>query len=251
MTTTTMITIPLAGSPEPVACYTATPAGPVRGGIIVIHEIWGLQEQTRKIADRFAADGYVAFAPDVLSQAGIDPAVGAELERLRYEADDEERVREQPRLREVFSAARAPENAAWAVGALSAVVDVLAGSPGVGSRIAVTGFCYGGGLAFQLAAADPRVRAALPYYGRAPEREVLARIGAPVLAFYGQDDPPLMEDLPRLIADAEAERMTFDHVVYPGAQHAFFNDLNAHVYDRDAAEDSYRRSLEFLERAFA
>lgn len=241
-------TIAPAGSQEAIECYAAFPEGPVRGGIIVIHELWGLQEQTRRVADQFASAGYVAFAPDVLTQAGIDPVTGAELERLRYEGTDEERVRAQPRMRDALSAARAPENTAWVVKALIATADALVAVPEVGSRIAVTGFCYGGSLAFELAAADPRVTVALPFYGRAPGRETLSRIDASVLAFYGQDDPPLIEDLPRLIADAEGVGLAFDHVVYPGAKHAFFNDLNPHSYDQGAAEDAYRRALELLER---
>lgn len=227
------------------------PEGEPRGGIVVIHEIWGLQEQTRLIAERLAGEGYVAIAPDVLSNAGVDPVSGAELERLRYEATEEEQLREQPRMREALSAARDPAYTAWAVEALRRAVDALAAEEGVEGRIAATGFCFGGSLAFQLAAADPRIRVTLPFYGRGPDRETLARIRVPILAFYGQDDEPLMEDLPRLVMDARDEDVEFQQVVYPGAQHGFFNDLNPHVYDRAAAEDARARLLAALETAFA
>ncbi len=226
------------------------PDHPPRGGLVVIHEIWGLQEQTLAIARRFADDGFVVIVPDVLSRIGVDPIAGAELERLRFHATEEERIREQPRLRELFSSAFDPAYTAWAVEALRRTVDVLAAEPGVDGRIAVTGFCFGGGLAFQLAAADDRVRIALPFYGRGPDRETLARISVPVLAFYGGMDEPLMTDLPRLVADAESEGVAFEPVVYPGAQHAFFNDMNALVHDRDASRDAHRRLLAAIDAAF-
>jgi len=238
------ITIPVGD--EQIEAYLATPAGAVRGGVIVIHEIWGMQDHFRDIANRFADLGYVAVAPDVLSHAGIDPAVGAELARLRFEAGEEERTREQPRLREAFSATRSPDYTTWAVRALRAVVDLLAATPGVDGRIAVTGYCFGGGLSFQLAAADSRVRAALPYYGRAPEGAVLGAIEAPVLAFYGSLDEPLMATLPQLEAAAAAAGVDFRAVVYDGARHAFFNDTNATTYDEPAASDSWRQSIDFL-----
>lgn len=238
------ITIPVGD--EQIEAYLAEPAGPVRGGIVVIHEIWGMQDHFRDIAERFAALGYVAIAPDVLSHAGIDPAAGAELARLRFEAGEEERTREQPRLRDAFSATRSPDYNAWAVAALRAVVDRLADTPGVDGRIAVTGYCFGGGLSFQLAAADDRIRAALPYYGRAPEPAVLAEISAPVLAFYGSLDDPLMATLPQLESDAAATGLDFRAVVYEGARHAFFNDTNTTTYDEHAASNSWRQSLDFL-----
>lgn len=231
---------------EELEAYLSMPDGQPKGGIVVIHEIWGMQDHFRDIADRFAALGYVAIAPDVLSHAGIDPAAGADLARLRFEATEEERTREQPRLREAFSATRAVEYTAWAVAALRAVVDVLGQTPGVDGRIAVTGYCFGGGLSFQLAAADDRVRAAIPYYGRAPEEATLARITAPVLAFYGSLDEPLMATLPQLETDAAAAGLDFQAVVYDGAKHAFFNDTNATTYDEAAAADSWQRSLAFL-----
>lgn len=234
----------LAGSTIDV--FRAVPEGRPRGAIIVIHEIWGLQEQTRSIARRLAGDGYLAIAPDVLSHIGVDEAAGLELLHLRFEADDEERHREQQRMRDLFSAAFAPDYTAWAVAALTRVVDETIDLDGVDGRLAVTGFCFGGGLAWQLVAADPRVRLAIPFYGRGPDRAALDRIRVPVLAIYGGLDQPLMDDLPRLVADADAAGVAVETVVYPDAQHAFFNDLNPVVHDADAAADAYARVLAAL-----
>ena len=110
--------------------------------------------------------------------------------------DEEVRTAAQPRMREAMSGLRAPEFAGWAVGALRGAVDWLEAQPGVGQRIAVTGFCFGGTYSFALAAADPRVRAAVPFYGTAPAPEEIAKIQAPVLALYGSEDRALMDALP-------------------------------------------------------
>ena len=73
--------------------YVALPAGELRGGLVVIHEIWGLADHIKDVADRVAAEGYLAMAPDVLSQTGVTPLVGAELLRLRTSASPQERAR--------------------------------------------------------------------------------------------------------------------------------------------------------------
>jgi carboxymethylenebutenolidase len=113
-------------------------------------------------------------------------------------------------------------------------------------RIAVTGFCFGGTYSFALAAADPRVRAAVPFYGTAPDADAVARIACPVLALYGEDDPRIMATLPearKAMADAG---VAFTEKIYPGARHAFFNDTNATAYDAAAAGDAWARTLAFL-----
>ena len=231
--------------------YLATPAGAVRGGVVLIHEIWGLQAHTRDVADRFAAAGFAVVAPDLLTHAGIDAEVGAELQRLSFDAPEAERVAAQPRLREAFSASRSPEYAVWALRVLRHAVDRLAAQPDVDGRVAVVGFCFGGTYAFQLAAADRRVRAAVPFYGSAPDDDTLARIDAPVLAFYGSADTRLMDGLPALEHAAAAAGVDLTPVVYEGCRHAFFNDTNATTYDARAAQDAWARTIGFLDAAFA
>ncbi|WP_425956513.1 dienelactone hydrolase family protein [Xylanimonas sp. McL0601] len=234
------------------AYRSAPPEGtPVQGGLVVIHEIWGLVDHIRDVADRFAAEGYVVLAPDILSRGGITPEVGAELHRLRASDDEAERTREQPRMREAMTKARQPGYGEWAVGALRRAVDRLLEEPGVDGRVAVTGFCFGGSYAFALAAADPRVRAAAPFYGSPPASADAAAITCPVHAFYGRDDERLMAGLPeveRTLRDAGVE---FEATVYDGAGHAFFNDTNARTYVPGAAADAWRRVLTFLAEALA
>ena len=227
-----------------VTAYRAEPTVSPRGALVLIHEIWGLVPHIRDVADRYAAEGYLVLAPDLLSDAGITPEVGAHLDALRNEPDEEKRLVGQALLREKLATAHAPAFAAEAVTKLRLVVDAFAAEPGIGGRIAVTGFCFGGTYTFALAAADPRLRAAIPFYGSAPDD--VSRIACPVLALYGEDDPRIMAGLPRTRAALADAGVAVAEKIYPGARHAFFNDTNATAYDPAAAGDAWLRTLAFL-----
>lgn len=230
-----------------IEVYRAVPAEAPRGAIILIHEIWGLVDHIRSIADRLAAQGYLVIAPDLLSAVGITPEVGLQLAGLMREPDEEKRVANQAVLRERLAPIRSPEFATSAVERLRRVVDHLEGQDGIDGRIAVLGFCFGGSYSFALAASDDRVRAAVPFYGTAPEPEAIPAISCPVLALYGAIDPPLIEALPSVRERMREAGVDFTDHVYPGARHAFFNDTNPVAYDADAADDAWRRALDFLE----
>ena len=227
-----------------VAAYRAEPEGEPRGAIIVIHEIWGLVDQITSVADRWAAEGYLAIAPDILTHVGITPEVGEELSVAMKHPDEEVRTAMQPRLREALAPIRQPEYAAWAVERLRAIVDELEEIPAVRGRVAVTGFCFGGTYSYALAAADDRVSAAVPFYGTAPER--IGDISCPILALYGEIDPPLMDKLPEVREAMAAAGVDFTDVVYPGAMHAFFNETNARTYHPEFAADAWAKATAFV-----
>ncbi len=172
-----------------VSAYRAEPTGEFRGGLVLIHEIWGLVDHIKEVADRLAAEGYLVLAPDLLGEVGISPEVGTELLRLRTSASQEEQTRLQPMMREKMAPPQAPQYGRWAVTALQHCSDYLEGRSGVDGRLCVLGFCFGGSYSFALAAADRRVRTAAPFYGAPPEESDLAAIGRPVLAFYGDQTP--------------------------------------------------------------
>lgn len=232
-----------------LSAYRAEPTGEPRGALILIHEIWGLVGHITDVADRFAAEGYLVIAPDILSEVGVDPAVGDELQRLVFSADEKTRTEAQPIMREKLAPSHAPEYAEWAVAQLTKVVDYLAEQPGIDGRIAVTGFCFGGGYSFALAAADSRVRAAVPFYGYPPVPDAVSAIECPVLAFYGDLDDRLMESLPELSATMSSAGVDFRPQVYPGARHAFFNDTNSITYNPVAARAAWTQALTFLDEA--
>lgn len=251
--TPTLITLGKGDDAFPV--YVARPAltegQKPKGGLIVIHEIWGLVDHITSIADRFAAEGYLVVAPDILSHVGIHPELGVELNEIMKSTDEAVRTEGQPRLREAFSAMNAPGFAAWAVPALQRVVDYLDEQPGVDGRIAVTGFCFGGTYSFALAAADDRVLAAIPFYGAPPELAEVPNISARVLALYGRNDPRLIDGLPEVAEAMQRAGVDFESKIYEGTGHAFFNDTNEHAYDADAAADAWSRANAFLSRVLS
>ncbi|GAA4685154.1 dienelactone hydrolase family protein [Frondihabitans cladoniiphilus] len=233
----------------PFDVYLASPPEgmPVKGGLIVIHEIWGAVDQIRSVADRFAAEGWLVAAPDILSRAGMQPDLGEELLAIMAGDDDAKKSEVQPRMREAASPMRSPEYAAWAVGALQSVLDFLDEQPGCRGHLAVTGFCFGGTYSFALAAADPRVTAAIPFYGAPPEESDVDLIEAPVLAFYGDQDERLITGLPDVTRAMEEAGVDFTPVVYENTGHAFFNDQNPHAYNAGYAARAWDATLHFLE----
>jgi carboxymethylenebutenolidase len=234
-----------------LAAYRAEPVGETRGALIVIHEIWGLVDHIKTVADRYAAEGYLVIAPDILSHGGVTPQVGAELVRLMFSGTEEERAAAQPVMRERMAPVNQPEYAAWAVASLKKVVDYIEQQPGVDGRIGVLGFCFGGSYSFALAAADSRIRGAVPFYGTPPETADLAHLDCPVLALYGESDERLMASLPDVTERMREAGVQFVSHVYEGAGHAFFNDTNKVMYRPEVAADAWDRSIEFLRATLA
>ncbi|WP_258068787.1 dienelactone hydrolase family protein [Arthrobacter sp. N199823] len=227
--------------------YRSEPQGQARGAVLVIHEIWGLNPHTRDIADRFAAAGYLAVAPDLMGLAGLDAVLLAELGERR--ADPAARAEVQPLIREATAPMNSPEMAARTKAGVAAVFDYLNATSEGMDRTAVVGFCFGGTYAFSLAAAEPRLAAAVPFYGHANySPEDLASISCPILAFYGANDTALMDALPELTAKMHQAHVDFRPTVFPEAGHAFFNDTNATVYREGPALAAWSMTLEFLEQ---
>jgi carboxymethylenebutenolidase len=231
------------------AAYVAEPRDTVRGGLVVIHEIWGLVDHIKDVADRLAENGYVAVAPDLLSGIGISPEVGQELLAIRTSEDASERSRFQPLLRDKLAPAHSPKFAEWALSALQHAVDYLAGRPDVAHRIGVVGFCFGGSYSFALAAADSRIRVAVPFYGQPPELADAGKIACPVLAFYGDQDTRVVGNLPDVETAMAEAGVDFISHVYPGVGHAFFNDTSPQTYDAIAAADAWNRTLAMLDQS--
>ena len=220
---------------------------PLRGAMVLVSEIWGLTGHIRSVADRWAAEGWIVVAPDLLSDIGTTPEVGEELMRIMQSDDEQTKLENQPRLRHSFAATQAPGFAATALSRLTATTDALADEPAVDGRVVTVGFCFGGGYAMELAAADRRIRAAVSFYGAPLPDERLHGLRSPVLAFYGDRDERLMSGLPGFVEAADAARVELTTKVYPGAAHAFFNDTGAN-YDAAAAEDAWVTANQFLDR---
>lgn len=228
-----------------IPIYGATPNSEIRGGLIVIHEVWGLTEHIKDVTDRFAAQGYLAYAPNLLSGTDIEAHVTPELQQDLF--NPEKRNEVQPKLRELMAPIQSPEFARLTLDKLQVVFDNLYDEQKVNKIVGVIGYCFGGTYCYHLAANEPRLKAAVPYYGHADlTEEQMSRIRCPILAFYGQNDARLIEQLPELEQHMKDTDVNFTCQVYENAGHAFFNDTNPYSYNKTAAQSAWGKTLTFL-----
>lgn len=237
-----MINIP--ASKQSVQAYEARPKDTCRGAVIVIHEVWGLVAHTKDVADRVAREGYIAIAPDLLSDTIDITAAGALQEDL---FNPEKRNAAQPRLRELMTPMHNPEFGVATLGKLQACFDYLYALPDAQQKVAAMGFCFGGTYSFGIAVKEPRLKLAIPFYGHADyTTDELSAIACPVRAFYGENDAQLIQDLPELTQKMNSAGVDFEAKTYPNAGHAFFNDTNKFAYSQAAATDAWSRALTAL-----
>ncbi len=219
-----------------------------RAGIILIHEVWGLNKNIRSLADRLAAEGYLVLAPDLISQTGITEKIDQSI--LAEAANPATRDEAQKKMRAIMSPIRSEEFGMETVERLKMCFNYLMQEYGL-EKIAVMGFCFGGTYSYSLAVNEPALAAALPFYGHAPEKEEeLAKISCPIMAFYGEKDTSLVQDLPRLQISMKKFNKDFRSKVYPNTGHAFMNDTNPTTYNKEAADDAWREALQFLKAHF-
>ncbi|MFI6339266.1 dienelactone hydrolase family protein [Streptomyces sp. NPDC050535] len=204
--------------------YLALPPSGQGPGVIVIQEWWGLTDHIADVADRLAAEGFVALAPDLYGGS------------VAHDSD------EALRMMKELPVSRGVE-------LLSGAVDHLLGLPEVTSAtVGSVGFCMGGGFVLYLAAADPRVTAAVPFYGVIRgELPDFSGLRAQVQGHYGELDTSIpKESLDELSEAIEQQSgITPDLRLYP-AQHAFFNDGRPGVYDPEAAAQAWQSTVAFL-----
>jgi carboxymethylenebutenolidase len=188
-------------------------------GVIVIQEWWGVDEHIKSVADRFAEAGFVALAVDLYhGQTTSEPDAARKL----VMALDFPRV-----LREMIAA-----------------VNYLCGRAEV-DGVGVIGFCLGGTLSLLLASKTPRVGAVASFYGgRQLDDTELMDIACPILAIYaGQDHGIPSEHIAHQREVWTRSGVPHEIVVYEQADHAFFNETRPEVYDAEAADDAWRRTL--------
>jgi carboxymethylenebutenolidase len=204
--------------------YLALPPSGSGPGVIVIQEWWGLTDHIADITDRFAQAGFVALAPDLFG--GSVAHDSAEAYRMVSELPTD----------------RGAE-------LLSGAVDyLLSREETTGDSVGTAGFCMGGGFVLALAARDPRVSAAVPFYGVIPgPLPDFSGLKAEILGHYGEQDgtvPP--ESLAALgSAIEEQSGIVPEFHLYP-AGHAFFNDGRPEAYDAPSAALAWQRTLDFL-----
>jgi carboxymethylenebutenolidase len=235
---------------QQIDAYLAKPEGEIKGSIIVIHEVWGLTDHIKSIADRFAQEGYLALAPDLLSEVDFSSVDVAKLQVQLF--DPKGRSEAQPKLRALMAPMQDPSFGSKTTSRLQACFNYLYELPEVQQKVAVCGFCFGGTYSFNLAVNEPRLKIALPFYGHADQTlEELKNIKCKVHAFYGEKDENLMDSLDDLKNRMTMANVDFAAKVYPDCGHAFFNDSNPITYNVAAATDSWQIVKEDLQEAFS
>ena len=199
--------------------------------VIVIHEIFGHTDWVQSVVDKLAEAGYIAIAPDLLS--GIAPGGGGSAEL----GNNVGRV--------INTIPTAQLNAD-----LDAVADYVAKEPSCNGKIAVVGFCWGGGKSFAYATHNSKLAAALVFYGPAPKPEDMASIKAPVYGFYGGNDARISAAVPKVTDEMKAAGKTYEPVVYEGAGHGFMrageDPQNKSEANKTAHDKAWARVKEIL-----
>lgn len=230
---------------EPFEAYEAVPEGRIKGGLIVIEEVWGMTDHIKDVADRYAQEGYYVLSPELLSEIRIKEHAGTLMLDM---FNPEKRNEAQPKVRELTAPIREPEYARMTLGRIHVCFDYLHDQPRTKQWVAITGFCFGGSYSYSFALEEPRLKVALPFYGHAniEDSETLKKISCPVRAFYGERDERLMSSLPEVEKAMQNAGVDFSAKVYSDCGHAFFNDTNPFAYNEAAATDAWGRALEIL-----
>jgi carboxymethylenebutenolidase len=203
--------------------------------VIVIHEIMGLTDWVRCVADQLAEAGYIAIAPDLLS--GVGPNGGGTAE-LAKEKGVGKAIRDLQ-----------PDQVTADLNACVAHVTKL---PACNGKVAVCGFCWGGSQTFRYATNNKSLKAAFAFYGPGPEKaEDISRITCPVYGFYGENDERVNATIPKSKELMKTAGKTYDPVIYDGAGHGFMRAgeaPDAKAADKKAREDAWKRWKELLKK---
>jgi carboxymethylenebutenolidase len=196
--------------------------------VIVIHEIFGLTDWIRAVADQLAADGFIAVAPDLLTGKGPDgsgtPADSQAAMALVRGLDPAEVMRR-----------------------LSYVADWATALPAATPSFGSVGFCWGGGMSFTFAGVDTDLDAAVVYYGRSADADTIARIAAPVLGLYGGDDMRVNATIPDAEAAMKSQSKSFTKHVYDGAGHGFLRQQDGQEgANAKAAQAAWLKTVAFF-----
>ncbi len=221
------------GSEHPIRTWVVYPErkdkAPV---IIVIHEIFGLSDWIRAVADQLAEDGFIAIAPNLISGKGPG---GGGTDSVTSRDDVTKLIR-----------GLTPEEVTTRLNGVRAYALKL---PAANGKSATVGFCWGGAQSFAYATAQPALNAAVVYYGSAPEAKEFAKIKAPVLGLYGGDDARVNATIEPTAADMKKLGKIYEVEIYEGAGHGFLRAQSGRDgANMKATQQAWPRMLQFLKK---
>ncbi len=223
--------LPGGGTPARIRTWIVYPERKDKAGVVIlIHEIFGLSDWMRGVADQLAREGFIAVVPDLVSGRGPG---GGGTESAASRDDVVKLVR-----------GLTPEET---TARLNAVRDWATRLPAANGKSATVGFCWGGGQSFAYAASQPALNAAVVYYGSPPDAAQMAKIGAPVMGFYGGDDARISTTIPATEAEMKKNGKSYEPHVYDGAGHGFLRaQQDRNGANLKATSDAWPRTVAFL-----
>ena len=243
--------------------YVASPeTGGRQPAIIVVHEAWGLNEQIKGVANRYAEQGFVTIAPhlfsrqkDLLTEKAIEKAMMRIWQIPPEKRSDPNAVQslmkdlpeDDQKVINYFFTGRENAEKIMAQDLLCCINHVKNMETVEPESLGITGFCLGGGLAYQLATMYP-FNAAAPFYGANPKSlEAVAKIKGPIFGIYAGEDQRITSGVSTLVESMIKYKKTFQMKIYQGTQHAFFNETRP-SYNKAAAEDAWTMTLAFFNK---
>jgi carboxymethylenebutenolidase len=212
------------GETGDMKAYLARPkTGKKFPAVIVIHENRGLVPHIRDVTRKMAKEGFLALAPDALSPLGGTPDDLSNVGAMFKQLDSEQTTKN-----------------------FVAAVKYLKTNPLSTGKVGCTGFCWGGAMTNQVAVNAPDLNAAVPYYGRQPVAEDVAKIKAPIMAHYAENDQGINAGIPAFEEALKKNNKEYQIFMYKGASHAFNNDSNPERYNEKAAKLAWSRTIGFF-----
>jgi len=226
--------VKVAGSPQAIRTWVVYPERKDKAPVVlIIHEIFGLSDWIRSVADQLAADGFIAVAPDLISGKGPG---GGNTDSVASRDDVVKLVR-----------GLTPEEVK---ARLDAVRDYALKLPAANGKSATVGFCWGGANSFLYATSQSGLSAAVVYYGLAPEIGTLKDISAPVLGLYGEDDARVDATIDATAAEMKKLGKSYEVEIYKGAGHGFLRaQTGRDGANQKASEQAWPRMLAFLKQS--
>lgn len=231
-------------------------------GLILIHEIFGLNDHIKDVARRFAAQGYAVIAPHLYSrpESPTTEEIGKTLQFISSirPANQKDPAYVWAQMEKLPENERGVVSRVWSmmmnmdytahVKDLRAAVEWLSSQDFVNKhKIGCIGFCMGGTLAGRLASSGENLSAAIIFYGEDPPADQIDNIRCPILGLYGAEDRRITDRVPEFEKEMKIHGKRFEYHIYAGAYHAFFNDTGKN-YNEEAATDAWKRANDFLSK---
>jgi len=215
----------LSTSRGATTAYVTRPHEKVDAGVLLIQEWWGINDHIRDVAGRYADEGYLCVAPDLYRGRVVKDKEEASVLMQALEIDD-------------------------GLETIRAAVEAAEETYGV-NKFAITGYCMGGTFALRAACGMPELKAAAPFYGDIPEKDVLQKLRVPTLFIAGKRDAWINQEKVNGLKEVAAKYNLPVEAISYDADHAFFNDTRPEVYNPEAAKDAWAKVQAHIKKYLA